>query len=81
MVAWKELLLLLEGQTVHLPSPENHYASDINISSDAPIFATGKSRIAFRGRGNSTASIEDDMMAARWIVFEFFHQIPVEKQK
>ena len=81
MVASKELLLLLEGQTVHLASPENHYASDINISSDAPIFATGKSRIAFRGRGNSTASIEDDMMAARWIVFEFFHQIPVEKQK
>ena len=81
MIAWKQLLLLLEGQTVHLLSPKNHYASDITISSDAPIYATGKSRIVFRGRGNSTHSMQDDMMAARWIVFEFFHQIPVEKQK
>ena len=81
MLSWKELLLLLEGQTVHLPSPKNHYASDITISSDAPIFATGKSRIVFRGRGNSNDSVEDDMIAARWTVFKFFHQIPVEKQK
>ena len=35
----------------------------------------------FCGRGHSTDSIEDDMMAARWIVFKFFHQIPVEKEK
>ena len=53
MIAWKELLLLLEGQTVHLPSPKNHYASDITISSDVSIFA----RIAFYGRGNSTDSV------------------------
>ena len=81
MIAWKELLLLLQWQTVHLPSPKNHYSSDITISSDVPIFATGKSRIVFRGRDNSTDSMEDDMMAARWILFGFFHQIPVEKQK
>ena len=72
MIAWKELLLLLERQIVHLPPPKNHYESDTTISSDVPIFATGKSRIVFRGRGNSTNSMEDDMMAARWIVFKFF---------
>ena len=81
MIAWKELLLLLKGQTVHLPSPRNHHASDITISSDVPVFATGKSRIVFCGSGNSTDSLKDDMMAARWILFEFFHPIPVEKQK
>ena len=81
MIVWKELLLLLEGQTVHLSSPKSPYASDITSSSDVPIFATDKSRIFFRGRGNSTDSMEDDMMIARWVVFEFFHQIPVEKQK
>ena len=58
MVAQKELLLLLEGQTVHL-------SSDISISSDVPIVATGKSRIVFRERGNSTDSMEYDVMAAR----------------
>ena len=79
--AWKELLLLLEEQTVHLPSPKNHCASNIIISSDVSIFATDKSRIVFCGRGHLTDSIKDDMMAAGWIVFKFFHQIPVEKQK
>ena len=79
--AWKELLLLLEEQTLHLPSPKNHCASNIIISSDVSIFATDKSRTVFCGSGHSTDSIEDDMMAARWIAFEFFHQIPVEKQK
>ena len=29
IIAWKELLLLLEGQSVHLPSPENHYNNNI----------------------------------------------------
>ena len=81
MIAWKELLLLREGQRVHLPSPKSHYTSNIAISSDVPIFATGKSRIVFRGRGNSTDSMQDDMMAARWIVFNFFHQIPVERKE
>lgn len=65
MIAWKELLLLLEDQTVYLTSPKNHYAFDITISSDVPIFATGKARIVFRERGNSTDSMEYDVMAAR----------------
>ena len=58
---------------------KNHYASDITICSDASIFATGKQRIAFRGRGNST--MEDDMMAERRNVLELFHQISVGKLK
>ena len=42
MIAWKELLLLLEGQPVHLPSPKNHFSSDICISNDIPVFSTSK---------------------------------------
>ena len=37
--------------------------------------------MVLRGRGDSTDSMKDDIMTARWIVFDFFHQIPVEKQK
>ena len=81
MIAWKELLLLLEGQTVHLPSPKNHYTTDICISTDVPIIATGKARIEYQGRYNTTDPVENDMMAASWRVFEFFHQIPVAEQK
>ena len=81
MIAWKELLLLLEGQSVHLPSPKNHYSCDICIDSDTPIVATGKSRITFVGKYNSTDDIENEMMAARWKVFDFFSQIPEENQR
>ena len=62
LIAWKEFLLLFEGQQVHLPSPKNLYAKDISIDHDVPIFATGKSRIRFFGRHNATDEREDEMM-------------------
>ena len=33
MIAWKELLLLLEGQTVHLPSPKSHSFTHSHVTS------------------------------------------------
>ena len=36
MIALKELLILLEGQAVHLLSPKNHYSNDICIDKDTP---------------------------------------------
>ena len=61
MIAWKELLLLLEGQPVHLLSPKNHFSSDLCISNDIPVFATSKSEIRY----NSTDATAHEMMAAR----------------
>ena len=42
---------------------------------------TGKARIEFQGRYNTTDHVENDMMAARWRVFDFFYQIPAAEQK
>ena len=81
LIAWKELLLLLEGQKVHLPSPKNHYATDICIEHDIPIFATGKSRITYVGRYQSTDERETEMMSVRWKVFDFTYQISENEQK
>ena len=81
LIAWKELLLLLEGQTVHLPSPKNQYCKDISLSTDIPIFATSKSKIRYKEKFNLSDSMEDDMMDARWKFFEFFYQIPQSAQK
>ena len=81
LIAWKELLLLLEGQRVHLPSPKNHYAKDLCIDHDVPIFATGKSQIIYEGRYQTKDERETEMMSVRWKIFEFKHQIPQEKQK
>ena len=80
MIAWKELLLLLEGQTVHLPAPKNHYSSDISIDAQTPIFATGKSMIKYVGKYNTQDPIEDEMMSVRWRTFEFFRQIRQHEQ-
>ena len=81
LIAWKELLLLLEGQIVHLPAPKNHYSSDISITRDIPIFATGKSKITFTGRNSQRDEREDEMMEVRWKMFQLKHQIPREAQK
>ena len=72
---------LLEEQTVHLSSQKDNHGSDITISSDVPSFAAGKSEILFRGRVNSGDFMEHNMTAAWWVLFAFFHQISVEKQK
>ena len=73
--------LLLEEQTVDLSSPKDNHGYDITISSDVPSFAAGKSENLFRGRVNSGDFMEHNMTAERWVLFAFFHQISVEKQK
>ena len=37
VIPWHDLLLLLEGQTVHLPAPKSHFAEDIKFVKDTPI--------------------------------------------
>lgn len=81
MIPWNDLLLLLEGETVKLPAPKNQFSSDVVIEKDTPIFATSKCRIAYVGKFNSSDERETEMMAIRWKVFEFKHQIPESEQK
>ena len=80
MIAWPEFLNLLEGQTVHLAAPKSHYAQDIVLSTDMPIFETSISMIKFSGRSANVEG-ENAMMEARWRKIEFFAQIPYSEQK
>ena len=80
-ISWKDFLLLLEGQTVHLPAPMNHYAQDVCINTDVPILATSKDIVKYVGRFNATDDMETDMMASRWKVFKFYKQIPQSEQR
>ena len=75
LIAWKELLNLLEGKIVHLPSPKNHYASDICIDKDTPIVATSKDLITFVDNNGNPDPGESYMMTIRWKVFRFHHEI------
>lgn len=81
ILAWKDMLLLLEGQTLHLPAPKTHFAKDIIFERDTPIFATSKELIVFMGKRGCTDDRETEMMAARWKLFTFSHQIPQSSQK
>ena len=66
---------------MHLPAPKNHYATNVCIDHDVPIFATSKDTIKYRGPYNAEDKNEDNMMASRWKVFHFTHSIPEEEQK
>lgn len=77
MIEWSDFLLLLEGQTVHLPRPKNQYATDLAIDRkhSIPFFATSKSAIQYAGKFNAPDEKESDMMASRWQMFSFTFQI------
>ena len=63
LISWKDLLLLLEGEIVKLPSPKNHYAKDVCINTDIPVFATSKRPIEYVGKYHSVDSRGNEMMA------------------
>ena len=52
LICWKDLLLLLEGEPVKLPSLKNQFATDVCIKIDITIFPTSKAKIAFVGKHN-----------------------------
>ena len=80
-ISWSDLLLLLEGQTVHLPRPKNLYATDLVIDrkNKIPILATSKYPIEFC-KYNVRDERECDMMATRWNTFEFSRTITEEEE-
>ena len=79
MIPWQEFLNLLEGQTVHLAAPKTHYARDICITQDIPIFATSISMVKYSGKSDNCQG-ENAMMEARWKAFELRVPIPRGKQ-
>ena len=71
---------MLEGQLVHLPALETHYAKDIVFDKDTPIFSTGKHAIVYIKNGVIDEK-ETEIMSVIWRVFNFNYQIPTEEQR
>lgn len=80
IIAWHDLLLMLEGQLVHLAAPKSHYAKDIVFDKDTPIFSTSKHQFVYV-KGGIVDQTETEMMAVRWQMFNFNKPIPKEEQK
>ena len=76
-IARSDFLLLLKGQTVKLHRPKNQFASDLLIdrSNNLAIFATSKGPVKYVSKFNFQDDSETDMMASRWQMFSFFHEI------
>ena len=79
-ISWSNLLLLLEGDTVKLPAPKNHFAEDILIQTDVPIFLTCRGKITLPG-DSEEVSQENKMMEVRFKYFNFTHQFEEKDQK
>ena len=81
VIAWHDLLLLLEGETVKLPAPKNHFSSDIVIDNDVPIFATSKYEIVFKGSFDTSDDRETEMMANGRNASKFKHIFQQHNQR
>ena len=74
IIPWHDLLLMLEGQPVHLPAPKSHFCEDIVFDKDTPIFGTSKHELVFV-RGGVVDERETEMMQLRWRIFHLSRQI------
>jgi hypothetical protein len=75
ILPWQDLLRLLEGDKIHIPTPKTHFAQDVILEKDTPIFCTGPSRIRKFSRAGDVNEIESQMIEIRWKIFIFFHQV------
>ena len=80
IIPWHDLLLLLQGQIVHLPAPKSHFSNDIVFESDTPIFCTSKKEITLVC-GKVFDQRETSMMRVQWRHFNLHYQIPSTEQK
>ncbi|KAK2562500.1 hypothetical protein P5673_014165 [Acropora cervicornis] len=79
VIPWCDLLLMLEGQPVHLPAPKTHYAMDLIFDQDTPIFTTGKHTLVYIKNGIIDER-DTEMMSVRWKVFHFNAEIEQSEQ-
>jgi hypothetical protein len=74
IISWQDFLKLLEGDTVHIPSPKTHFEKDIIFSKDTPIFGTAAEEFMYYSHGKYQ-KMESEMMEVRWETFKFFYQL------
>lgn len=47
IIPWHDLLIMLQGQTVHLPAYKTRYTKDLIFERDTPIFSMAKHTLIF----------------------------------
>ena len=80
LIPWHDLLLMLEGEVVHLPASKTHFTQDIEFEKDTLIFCTSKRPLIFVKNG-VVDDRETEMMAVWWNVFCLNYAIPLQQQQ
>ena len=70
IIPWQDLLLMLEGQPVHLPAPKSHYAKDLVLQNVTPIFATSKHELVFIKNSVIDKTNRDNVCALERVPFQ-----------
>ena len=68
LTEWSDLLNLLEGEPDHFATPKSHYAKDILLDKDTPIFAK-YSEVPVHIKNGVLKKHETQMMCVRWKIF------------
>ena len=81
VIPWKDLLLLLEEETMKLPAPKNHFLRYVIIDTDVPLFATTNAPIVYRDPYNMEDEQETEKKNSRWKKIQVKHVFEEEQQK
>ena len=77
IVAWNDLLNILDGSKLHTSAPKSTHARDILWVAKQPVVATGPERIKKFHKGTTSLNeSETAQMDARWVYVQLTHQIP-----
>jgi hypothetical protein len=79
IIAWGDLLQLLEGDTVHLSAPKTFNRKDIDFTKDTPVFATADAPLVLV-KGGFLDHANTEMMHVRWLFFNFHKRIHQDEQ-
>ena len=79
IIAWGDMLQLLEGDITHLPAPKNFAKRDIELKKDTPVFATADAPIVLV-KGGVVDVANTEMLNVRWKFLHFWRQIPPGEQ-
>ena len=80
LLPWHDLLLLLEGQEVQFTDTKTHFAQDISLIADTPVFCTSKSPLIYAKNG-VVDERETSMINVRFNIFQLHYQIPRDLQR
>jgi hypothetical protein len=79
IIAWGDLLQLLESDTVHLSAPKTFNRKDIEFTKGTPVFATADAPLV-PVKGGFLDHANTEIMHVKWLFFNFHKQIPQDEQ-